>query len=155
MAAVLSENAKLYYNLTSTYGGAGTYATPDWDLISNVTDLTLGATQEKVDVTTRASGGFREYLQGMIEASVSFKMVYDTGDVAFEDIQEAFWNKTPIEIAVMDGLIATSGSEGLRAHMMVEAFDREENIGGVLMVNVQMSPVKNSNAAPAWYEVGA
>ena len=144
MAAVLSENAKLYRN-------SGSYGTPTWDLINNVKDLTLNLDKDEVDITTRGSGGFKEFIDGMIDASIDFGMVWDTADTDFTAIRTAFFAKTAIEFLILDGLQATSGSQGLRVTCMIKSFTRNENLGEALMVDVTLRPVKNANAAPAWY----
>lgn len=148
MPAVLSENAKLYRN-------TGTYASPTWDLVSNVKDLTMSLDKDEVDITTRASGGFKEFIDGMIDASIDFGMVYDTADTDFTAIRTAFFAKTAIEFLILDGLVATAGNQGLRVTCMVKGFTRNENLGEALMVDVTLRPVKNGNAAPAWFTVGA
>lgn len=144
MPAVLAENAKLYRN-------SGSYGTPTWDLITNVRDLTLNLDKDEVDITTRGSGGFKEFIDGMIDASIDFGMVWDTADTDFTAIRTAFFAKTAIEFLILDGLVATPGSQGLRVTCMVKSFTRNENLGEALMVDVTLRPVKNANAAPAWY----
>lgn len=144
MAHVLSQNAKFYRN-------TGTYATPTWDLIGNVKDLTLSLEKDETDVTTRASGGWKEFVDGMKDATIEFGMLWDTGDADFTAIKDAFTGNTAIEVLVLDGLVATTGSQGLRVTCMVKSFTRNENLGEALMVDVSLRPVKNSNAAPAWY----
>jgi hypothetical protein len=144
MAHVLSENAKLYYN-------TGTYAVPVWTLISNVKDVTLSLEKDEVDVTTRASGGFKEYADGLIDASVNFSMLWDTADTAFTALQTAFFAKTSVEALVCDGVYSTVGTQGLRAICMVKSFSRGENLGEALTVDITVRPVKNSSAAPSWY----
>lgn len=144
MAHVLSQNAKFYRN-------TGTYATPTWDLIGNVKDLTLSLEKDETDVTTRASGGWKEFVDGMKDATIEFGMLWDTGDADFTAIKDAFTGNTSIEVLVLDGLVATAGSQGLRVTCMVKSFTRNENLGEALMVDVSLRPVKNSNAAPAWY----
>jgi predicted secreted protein len=146
MAHVLSQNAKFYRN-------TGTYAVPVWDLVGNVKDLTLSLEKDETDVTTRSGGGWKEFVDGMKDATVEFGMLWDTGDADFDAFQGAFINNTAVEVLVLDGLVATSGSEGLRATMMVKSFTRNENLGEALMVDVSLRPVKNANAAPAWYTV--
>ena len=144
MAHVLSQNAKFYRN-------TGTYATPTWDLIGNVKDLTLSLEKDETDVTTRASGGWKEFVDGMKDATIEFGMLWDTGDADFTAIKDAFTGNTSIEVLVLDGLVATAGSQGLRVTCMVKSFTRNENLGEALMVDVSLRPVKNANAAPAWY----
>lgn len=149
MAHVLAENAKLFRN-------TGSFASPTWNEVPNVKDLTLGLDKDETDVTTRASGGFKEFVDGMIDASVEFSMLWDDADEDFTALRTAFFAKTPIEFAVMDGPVSgdgSSGSQGLRATCMVKGFTRNENLGEALMVDVTIRPTKNANAAPAWWVV--
>lgn len=155
MAHVLAENAKLYRN-------TGTNASPTWNEIPNVKDLTLSMEKDETDVTTRASGGWKEFVDGLVDGSVEFSMLYDTTDADFTAIQDAFYNKTPVEFAVMDGIITGAGStgnQGLRAFMMIKSFTRNENLGEALMVDVSLRPCKNAggvsgaHVAPTWYTV--
>ncbi len=144
MSHVLSENAKFYRN-------SGSYGSPTWDLISNVKDLTLNLNKDKTEVTTRGSGGFKEYVDGLIDSTVDFSMVWDNADSDFTAIRTAFFAKTPVEFLILDGLQATAGSQGLRVTCMIESFTRNETLGEALMVDVTIAPVKNSNSPPAWY----
>lgn len=144
MAHVLSEDAKLYYN-------TGTYATPTWTEITNVKDVTLNLEKDETDVTTRASGGYKEFVDGLIDASVDFNMVWDTADTAFTAIQTAFFAKTAEEFLILDGDEGTAGSQGLRVTCMIKSFTRNETLGEALTADVSIRPVKNSDAAPAWY----
>lgn len=148
MAHVLAEDAKLYRN-------TGTYGSPTWTEIDNVKDLTLSLDKDEVDLTTRGSGGFKEFADGLIDASVEFQMVWDTSDANFTALQTAFFAKTAVEFLVLDGSSATAGNQGLRVTCMVKSFSRSETLGEALMVDVTIRPVKNANAAPAWYTVGA
>lgn len=144
MSHVLSENAKLYRN-------SGSYGTPTWVEIDNVKDLTLNLDKDETDVTTRASGGFKEFVDGMIDASVEWSMLWDTSDANFTAIRTAFFAKTAVEFLILDGDEATAGSQGLRVTCMVKGFTRNETLGDALMVDVNIRPTKNANAAPAWY----
>lgn len=146
MAHVLSQNAKAYRN-------TGTYASPTWSEITLVKDLTLNLTKDKADVTTRGSGGYKEFVDGLKDASVEFSHLWDTSDAHFTALRTAYTANTAVEVLILDGTSATSGAQGLRAHMMVESFTRNETLGEALMVDVTLSPVKNTNAAPAWFTV--
>ena len=146
MAHVLAEDAKLYYN-------TGTYASPTWSEISNVKDLTLNLDKDETDVTTRASGGFKEFVDGLIDAGIEWGMLWDDNDTPFAAIRTAFFDKTAVEFLVLDGDVATSGNEGLRVTCMIKSFTRNETLGEALMIDVEARPVKNDDAAPAWYTV--
>ena len=144
MSHVLSENAKFYRN-------SGSYGSPDWVEIDNVKDLTLNLDKDETDVTTRASGGFKEFVDGLIDASIEFSMLWDTADTNFTAIRTAFFAKTAVEFLILDGDEGTAGSQGLRVTCMVKGFTRNEALGEALMVDVNIRPTKNANAAPAWY----
>jgi predicted secreted protein len=155
MAHKLSENAKLYRN-------TGTNASPTWNEIANVKDLTLSLDKGETDVTTRASNGFQEYVDGMIDATIDFSMLYDPADQDFTALEDAFFAKSAVEFAVMDGIITGAGStgnQGLRAFCMVKSFTLNENLGEAIMVDVSLRPCKNAggvsgaHVAPSWYVV--
>ncbi|MBN8605070.1 MAG: hypothetical protein J0M26_28995, partial [Planctomycetes bacterium] len=98
MPAKLGLDAKLYRN-------TGVFATPVWDLIGNVRDLTLSLEAGEADVSTRSNNGWRATVGTLKDASLEFEMVWDTADADFTAIRDAFLNNTNIEFAVMDGLI--------------------------------------------------
>lgn len=157
MPHVLAENAKLYRN-------TGTYQSPNWNLIPNVKDLTLNLEKDETDVTTRASGGFKEFVDGLIDATIEFNMLWDSSDADFTAIQGAFFAKTAVEFLVLDGAVvqeqngpAVTGNQGLRAVCMIKSFSRSETLGEALMVDVTVRPVKNAappaGGPPSWYVV--
>lgn len=142
--AFLSEDAKLYYN-------TGSYASPTWTLICNVKDLTLNMSNDETDTTTRCGGGTREYIAGLTDISITFNMLYDPADTPWEAIRAAFMTKASLEFLCLDGLVATAGSEGLRATMVVTSFNITQTLGDTIMTDVTLRPTPNANAAPAWY----
>ena len=149
MAHVLAEDAKLYYN-------TGSYASPTWTEICGVKDLTLSLEKDEIDVTTRCSGGFKEFADGLLDANVTFNMLYDPADAAFTALQNAFFGKSALEFAVMDGALPPASgetSQGLRATCMVKSFSRSESLGDARMTDVAIRPVANNDAAPAWYSI--
>lgn len=142
----LAEDAKIYIN-------GGTYGSPTWQLICNVKDLTLSMENGEADVTTRCGAGFREYVPSLTDVTVDFQMIYDPSDARWEDLRAAFFDKTTEEFLVLDGAVATSGSEGLRFHAFVRSFTRNETLGEAIMSDVSLRPTANANAAPSWYTV--
>lgn len=142
MTHVLSENAKLFYN-------AGTFGAPSWTEITNVKDVTLTLEKDEIDVTTRGSGGYKEFVDGLIDATIDFNMIWDTTDAAFTAIRTAFFAKSAVEFLVLDD--GTTDGQGLRATCMIKSFSRGETLGEALTVDVSIRPVKNSNSPPTWY----
>ena len=145
MGFKLGMEARLYRN-------TGTYETPTWTEIDNVKDVTLNLETGEADVTTRANNGWRATAATLKDGSVEFEMVWDTADAGFTAIQEAYFDNTSIEFAVMDGDIATSGTQGLRATMAVTNFSRNEPLEEAITVSVTIKPTYADNA-PEWMEV--
>jgi len=145
MSVKLGMDAKLYRN-------TGTYETPTWVEITNAKDVNLNLEKGEADVTTRANQGWRATVGTLKDGSVEFEMVWDTLDAGFTAIQEAYFDGTPLEVAVMDGDIATSGSQGLRATMTVTNFSRNEPLEEAITVSVTLKPTYADNA-PEWMEV--
>jgi hypothetical protein len=145
MAVKLGLDAKLYRN-------TGTHPAPAWNEVKNVKDVTLNLEAGEADVTTRGNSGWRATVATLKDASVEFDMVWDTADDDFAAIRDAFLNHTAIEVAVMDGDIATAGSQGLRATCMVTNFSRNEALEEAITVSVTVKPTFSTNA-PTWHVV--
>lgn len=145
MASKLGMDGKLYYN-------AGTYASPTWTLLTNVKDVTLNLEKGEADATTRGNGGWRATKPTLKDGTIEFEMLWDTEDAGFTVIKDAWFDDTDVEFAVMDGLITTSGSQGLRAMMAVISFSRNEPLEEAMSVNVTIKPTYATNA-PEWLEV--
>jgi hypothetical protein len=129
MAVKLGLDAKLFRN-------TGTFASATWNEITNVRDVTLNLEAGEADVTTRGNNGWRA-------------TVWDSADDDFTSIRDAFLNKTPIEMAVMDGPMTSPGSQGLRASFMVTSFSRNEPLEEAITVSVTAKPTYSTNP-PSW-----
>ncbi len=145
MGIRLGLDAKLYRN-------TGTYAAPVWVEMPNVRDVTLNLETGEADVTTRGNSGWRATVATLKNGSVEFQMVWDTADAGFTAIQQAYFNNTTIEFAVMDGDITISGNQGLRATMGVTNFSRKEGLEDAITVDVSIKPAYAANA-PEWMVV--
>jgi len=142
MAIRLGMEAKVYRN-------TGTYGAPVWVEITNVRDVTLNLESGEADVTTRANSGWRATAATLKEASVEFEMVWDTADAGFTAIKDAFFDGTNIDLAVMDGDIGQTGTQGLRAEFGITSFSRSEPLEEAITVSVTAKPAYSVNA-PEW-----
>jgi len=138
MAVKLGLDAKLYRN-------SGTYALRTWNELKNAKDVTLNLEAGEADASRRGSGGWRETLMALKDGSVEFELVYDNADAEFTALKDAFFNGTTVELAVMDGDIATTGTQGLRATMSVVNFSRNEPLEEALTVSVTVTPAPSAN----------
>ena len=142
MGVKLGLDAKLYRN-------TATYASPTWNEVKNVKDVTLNLEAGSADVTTRGNAGWRANIATLKDASLEFEMVWDTADDDFTAIRTAFLTNAAIEFAVLDGPVATSGSQGLRASMAITNFSRAEPLEEAIKVSVTAKPTYAANQ-PEW-----
>lgn len=134
------------------YRNAGTYSAEDWQEITPVKDVTLNLEKGEVDATTRANGGWKASLGALKEGSVEFDIVWDVTDEGFQALLDSYVNDTPVELAVMDGLIQSPGAQGLRATMTVLKFTRVEGLEEAVVANVVVKPTL-ADHAPEWMVV--
>jgi len=143
MGVKLGDEMKLYYC------AAGIGGSPEWVELSRVKDVKLNPSKGEADVTTRASGGWKQTIGTMIAASIEFEMTWDTDDAGLQAVKDAFFDNTIIGLAVMDGDIAESGSEGLWADCAILKFDRSEPLEKEATVSVTAKPTYSANV-PQW-----
>ena len=148
MSIKLGLDAKLYFC------AAGIGGTPTWTELTNVKNVTLSLQKGEADVTTRANSGWKATAATLKEGSIEFEMVWDTADAGFTAIKNAWFNNTLVGLAVMDGPVATVGSQGLWADCAIIDFSRDEPLEDALTVKVTAKPTYSVNA-PIWKTVAA
>lgn len=129
---------------------AGSYGSPSWNEMPNVKDLTINLETAEADVTTRGNNGWRATVATLKDGTIEFQSVWDRDDDDLQAMFDAFLNRTSIEVLALDGPVSESGSEGLRATVMVTKFTKEEPLENAQMVSISLKPTY-SDHAPAWY----
>jgi len=120
-----------------------------WYEVENVKDLTLNLEGSTADVTTRGGNGWRQSVKTLKDGNVSWTMVYDTADVDFTAIKDAFLNNTDITLQIMDGDRTTTGTQGLQADFSITGFNINESLEEAMTVDVT-AVTAYSSTAPAW-----
>lgn len=146
MTKRLGGDCKIYRNTAS-------YATPTWNEITNVEDLSLPMSRSQGEFKVRGSK-FVLKKNSKIDLGVEFKLVVDKSDDDYSVLRDAFLAEpaTVIEFAIMDEAIATTGANGLRASFEVAEFPLDEPLEGELSAAVKLTPAISANA-PAWLTV--
>jgi len=135
------------------YRNTGTSETPTWDLIECIEDLSIGLDHSSEDVSTRGGGGWKQERLTLKEGSVDVGLLYDTEDDDFQELLDAYFDESKIEVALMDGPIATAGSQGLRATVQVKSMPLEQPLAGV--VKAAATLVITRGTTPAWMTVSS
>ena len=100
-------------------------------------------------VTTRAEAKWEAVIQGIRKAGIDFKMINDPEDADFVAIQTAYLTRTPVELAIMDGAIDDTSSEGLRATFAVLKFPRNEELDAGVATDITIKPTRAAQP-PEW-----
>lgn len=146
----IGKDAKMYRN-------TGTHLIPVWVEMTRVSNVSQSLDKTKVDVPRRGTK-YKYKGAGQIEGPLTFDYVYKPGtDVDFDALQDSFFNDTCFQVAVMDGNIATTGTEGFRAFMMVFSFPFDQGEETPQLFNVEMDLVAVDEGSgvidPSWYVV--
>ena len=128
------------------YQNTGTHATPVWELITGTRDINVPFSADELDDSSRDSR-YKKFLSGMIDLSVTFQMRYHSQNPDHTDLITKFFDQDVFEIAVMDGDIATAGTQGVRAYCQL--------FSSSLSLPLADNSVADFAAKPAYFEEGA
>lgn len=148
---IVGGKCKLYYN-------TATYAAPAWVEIIECGDVSIADLGSNLaEISTRGSKWVKNLPAQMVMA-VEFTYLYKADPPVFDFLRQAFFNQTSHEFAVMDGDIATVGSEGLRLPAVIENFPINQNLEEVTMVDTVRLALaymcdNDTVVDPEWYVV--
>ena len=135
------------------YRNTGSYATPTWDELTNVKEVTVNLDKAEADVTTRGNSGWRAVAATLKDGSVDVTIQHNPDSHAdVTALLNAWLNNTQLECAFMDGPVATSGSEGLRGTFEVMSASRSEPLEDGVVWTFSLKPSLATNA-PEWLVV--
>jgi len=127
-------------------GAAGTTAST---LVENVKDVTLSIEKGTADITRRKSGKWRSTKTTLMDGTLEWEMVWDPDDADIVAIKDAFFNDTPIALAVFDA--APPDGKGLDADFVITKFGRNEPLEEGMTVPVEAKP-NDELRIPDWID---
>ena len=150
MTVKLGDEMKLYF-CADGIGG-----TPVWTELPIVKDVKLNTSKGEADVTTRASGGWKQIIGTLKEAAIEFEMVWDTASDAFQAVKDAYFGDTLLGLLLADNPLGEggtfpAGTEVFRADCAILKFERSEPLEQAVSVSVTAKPTYSAN--PPVYEV--
>ena len=131
MPSTIGHDAAIYFN-------TGTVTTPVWTEIDCVRDVNLDLSSSEVDDTCRTTNGFRSRIQGLKQWGADFEMVYDTTNAAWELVRAAYFDKTKIEVLILDNDISVDGSEGVQGDIYVSDFTEAQPLDDIISNSVTL-----------------
>lgn len=110
------------------YINTGTYGSPTWAEISLARDVSVNRSRAEGDDSSRAYAQASTVV-GQESIEISMQAIYVLADTAFAALKSAYEGRDVVEIALMDGPIATVGTKGKRVDVVITAFNRSEAMG--------------------------
>lgn len=130
------------------YTGAAPQSLTVMNVVRNVN---LETTASEADVSSRASL-WKLIAMALQDASVELEVPWTPSDSGFQLLRNAFFGRSSIALAILDGDVAASGSEGLWADFVVTKFPREEPLENAMMSKVTVKPAATL-VPPQWVQV--
>lgn len=135
-----------------TYRLEGTLDSPTaYNLVTHVRDEALDMDRTEVDVSSRASVTFRQFVPGLSNGNVETQILHLPGDPNFEAFRDSFFNNTPVLMAFVDNPLQAADfpattpagdydSEGLWGAFFVTNFSEARALEDGHMHDVRFSP---------------
>jgi hypothetical protein len=120
-----------------------------WQEVGNIRNVSLSLEKGEADITTRSANGWKLTIGTLKEGSIETEMVWDTDDLNFVAIKDAFFNDAPVEMAFLDGPNAAP-SQGLLARFSVTNLSRDENLEEAVLAKITLKPTYDATLAPGW-----
>lgn len=142
MATVLGMNCKTYYN-------TGTFGSPTWVEITNISKMKLTMAGETFDARTRAAGMFHQWACTGIDLTPSWEMNWNLADTAFTALKTAFFAGAEKDMIFLDGSQSSGSHEGPRISAVFTKFDRDEDEANMVRVSLEAKP--GTGFLPLWF----
>lgn len=134
--------------LAFLYRNSGaSFATPTWNDIGNVGDVTTDIDWNEAEASTRGSGEAVEPTLQKFE--VDFEMLEDMDDADFLAIRAAFLAKTKMDWFLCSGAYNAQGETYVRSEAKVMSFKKTEPLKGVNKYAVKIKRCYTTNAIQA------
>lgn len=142
MAFVLGKDAVAARN-------TGTFGSPTWTALSNVSKMKSGVTMDLFNARRRASGAFNQEAVTGITFAITWRMLWDLADTGFAAILAAAMALTEIDMIFLSGTSASGAHQGPRISAAFSKFDRDEDEAGLLVVDVEARA--GIGFVPSWF----
>ncbi len=150
MSCNLGLDAKLYYDVD------GTLAAATWIEVDVARDVTTSASANESETSDRRSN-FVTTCPALLTLETSVTCTYENGNTQLEDLRNAFLNRTSVLVAVMDGDISVTGSQGFVYYAHVYSNDLSQPLTEGATVEMTFKPATppatDSTVNPQWYTV--
>lgn len=122
------------------YRNTGTAASPTWSLVDEIGDVSIPDLTRGLAELKRRANNFTKNLATLIQSiSVEFRLHHGLDQTTFATLVADFFAGTVRQWAVMDGAIATVGSQGLLLPVLIENFPWDQPLEDVSGHDVRLA----------------
>lgn len=133
------------------YRNSGSYASPTWEHMKHVKDLSIAVEVNEVDASDRDSV-FALIEKGLVQFTVEFDYRYANGDAEWAAlITEVLSRGGGAEFAIMDGDITDTGEVGWRMTAHVMAANQSQELETAMALSITLKPAANADGNPQRY----
>lgn len=133
------------------YRNTGSHASPTWNEVSCVRDLTLPKKKTRSEFSSRGTGGYKAFRGAMKELDVQGEVIRDHSDADYLALLDSFENDTILDCLFLDGPVDTAGSKGWRLQMIVFDISDKEPLDGPSLADLEMSVAYDTAHPPVRY----
>lgn len=109
-------------------------------------DVDFNSAKDKIEVSDRCGGGYKKFLPGLAEGTISLKAVKRKGDTWYTLIENAHNNDDIICVLMLDS--PNIGGKGIIANCNVFNYSETQPINGAIEINFELSVSGCSVANP-------
>lgn len=123
------------------YDSADSTSTPTWNRIQQAQDVSEPSSMGEVEASAKASKRKR-YIAGLEDAAIEFDYLLVQGgdDEDFNFLYDRYHAKTPVQLAVADGNIATAGTTYLRDWYICTKAETKQELEGARVFSFTFKP---------------
>ena len=137
------------------YRNTGTYGSPTWTALNLVSDANVGKGWEFGPADVRATR-VKLYAPSQMDMNPTITMRCDDLDTGYKAISAASVSAAVIDMLLLDGPIATEGTEGIRAHFHISDTGQDQGKSvGTVYKNFELKPGLSSEGYPQNVIMGA
>ena len=106
-------------------------------VLGKASEIQIACSKTEIEATTRESEGFKNYIAGPKDVTLTFKYVYDESDPGYQLLHEAYYGDKAIALRPGD----EKGS-GLEADWELFTFDMNQDDDDIVRISVSAKPTR-------------
>lgn len=139
------------------YRNTATVASPTWQEIGDVGDVSIPDFARGLAELKRRGNNYTKNLASIFQTiACEYRLIYGLDSTVFDALRSAFLAGDIEQYAIMDGDIATSGSEGWTIPFIMENFPWDQPLEEVSSHDIRMAigyMDESGEVDPAWLTV--